>query len=180
MRPDLLIGIGNPLRGDDGVGALLLEELALELEERDRTIKTEQDRELDGELKRERSAGRSPAAQLTAVHQLTPELALAVAEARRVLFVDAWAHPDSAEPWIEPLLPRQREGDGPGRGCLGTHGLDPLALLVLAEVLYGWRGEAALLRVPAFAFPHGPGFSPALEQALPKARDLVRRWLGEG
>ena len=30
-RFDLLIGIGNPLRGDDGVGALLVEELAEEL-----------------------------------------------------------------------------------------------------------------------------------------------------
>lgn len=165
MRPDLLIGIGNPLRGDDGVGPLLLEELA---------------RELDGEPKRERSAGSPPAAALKAVHQLTPELALAVAEARRVLFVDAWAHPDSAEPWIEPLLPKQREGDGPGAGLPGTHALDPLALLALAEVLYGWKGEAALLRVPAFAFPHGTVFSPALEQVLPKARDLLRRWLGEG
>jgi Ni,Fe-hydrogenase maturation factor len=58
--------------------------------------------------------------------------------------------------------------------------LDPLALLALAEVLYGWRGEGALLRVPAFAFPHGPGFSDALEQALPKARQLVRQWLREG
>ena len=157
MRPpDLLIGIGNPLRGDDGVAALLLEE-----------------------LQRERG-GRHRGPELKAVHQLTPELALAVADAGRVLFVDAWVNPGLAQPWIEPLDPRGGEAEGASSGGLGGHGLGPLALVALAELLYGWRGEAALLRVPAFAFPHGPGFSAALQQALPLARDLVRHWLRGG
>lgn len=161
MRPDLLIGIGNPLRGDDGVAARLLAELA-------------------HEGPREGSPPRGPGAEFKAVHQLTPELALAVAAAERVLFIDAWANPSGAEPWIETLLPRPGEGVNLDAACLGAHGWGPLALVSLAELLYGWRGEAALLRVPAFAFPHGPGFSTALEQGLPLARDLVRRWLRGG
>ncbi len=160
MRPDLLIGIGNSLRGDDGVAALLLEEL-------------------DRESERERNTWRSPDTEWKSVHQLTPELAVAMADAGRVLFVDAWANPDSAEPWIELLRPPGGEEAAASAACLGAHGWDPLALLSLAERLFGWRGEAALLRVPAFAFPHGPGFSAPLEQALPKARALVRRWLRE-
>ena len=193
MRADLLIGIGNPLRGDDGVGGALLEELA-----------------------EERGEWSSPAMELRAVQQLTPEVALAVAGAGRVLFVDAWVAPEGAEPWIEALRPAGREPHRPALGGLGdrgdlggmgelaglgelggsgeladrgelggfggtgSHGLDPLALVAVAEALYGWRGEAALLRVPAFAFPHGLGFSEPLERALPLARRLVRQWLGGG
>ncbi|MFN9546367.1 MAG: hydrogenase maturation protease [Cyanobacteriota bacterium] len=157
MRPDLLIGIGNPLRGDDGVGALLVEELA-----------------------RQGSVSCPPGAEFKAVHQLTPELAVAVAAAGRVLFVDAWANPDRAEPWIESLLPRQRDGEEPENGGPGGHGWGPLALVSLAELLYGWQGQAALLRVPAFSFPHGSAFSAPLEQALPMARHLLHRWLKGG
>jgi len=160
-RRDLLIGIGNPLRGDDGVAALLLEELAEEWQ-----------------------AGRPAGAELQAVHQLTPELAAAVAGARRVLFVDACVSPQTVEPWIERLDPLEAQpasaGAGQGIGSLGSHQLAPATLLVLANLLFGWRGEGALLRVPAFAFPHGPRFSPSLERALPRARDLVRQWLREG
>lgn len=152
-----MIGIGNPLRGDDGVGAALLEELA-----------------------GERGGWSGPEAELKAVHQLTPELALAVAGARRVLFVDAWANPATTEPWLEPLALDTRNGNAPAPGGVGGHGLAPPVLVALAEALYGWRGEAALLRVPAFAFPHGPGLSAPLEAGLPLARQLVRRWLGEG
>jgi hydrogenase maturation protease len=161
VRPDLLIAIGNTLRGDDGVGAALLEELAREGAQ-------------EGGVWSPRGA------ELRAVHQLTPELALAVAEAGRVLFVDAWANPDRHEPWIERLPPPRGEGEAPEEVGPGGHGWGPLALLSLAEGLYGWREEAALLRVPAFAFPHGTHFSAALEQALPLARDLIRQWLRGG
>ena len=109
--------------------------------------------------------------ELRVVHQLTPELAEAVAAARRVLFVDACVSPHTVEPWIETLAP--------GIGSLGGHQLTPASLLAMAQLLYGWQGEGALLRVPAFAFPHGPQFSAPLERALPSARALVRQWLRE-
>ena len=157
MTPALLIGIGNPLRGDDGVGALLVEEVA-----------------------RERGGWSLPNLELEVAHQLTPELALAVAGAGRVLVVDAWIRPTGADPWIESLLPRGAEGQEMTTGSLGSHGLAPHTLVALAQTLYGWRGEAALLRVPARAFPHGTSLSVDLEQALPMARELVRQWLRGG
>lgn len=161
-RRDLLIGIGNPLRGDDGVAALLLEELAEEWR-----------------------ASRTAGVELHAVHQLTPELAAAVAGARRVLFVDACVSPQTVEPWIERLaslevLPPSAGAAGQAIDGLGFHQLAPVTLLALANLLFGWRGEGALLRVPAFAFPHGLRFSASLERALPRARELVRLWLREG
>jgi hydrogenase maturation protease len=151
---DLLIGIGNPLRGDDGVGPLLLEELAQDW-----------------------NGWRTASAELKAVHQLTPELALAVADVQRVLFVDACVVSVRSGPWIETLAVA---GDPVGCDSLGSHQLAPATLVALAHTLYGWQGEGALLRVPAFAFPHGCRFSAPLKRNLPQARHLVRHWLQGG
>jgi len=60
----LVIGIGNPLRQDDGLGWYVVRAL-------------------------ERTP--TPGARLRACHQLTPELAEMVSRARRVVFVDARA-----------------------------------------------------------------------------------------
>ena len=65
MSPLLVIGIGNPLRGDDGVGPRLAAE-AEALAPRPRR-------------------GREPDLAVRAVQQLTPELAPEVAEARAAL-----------------------------------------------------------------------------------------------
>jgi hydrogenase maturation protease len=155
----LLIGIGNPLRGDDGVGPALLEQLAREL-----------------------GSWRTACAELKSVHQLTPELALAVAGVRRVLFLDACSAPCTVEPWIE-RLDELLEGLTESSALvsvasnLGGHHLAPITLLALAQTLYGWQGEGALLRVPAFAFPHGSSFSAPLRRTLPQARELLQGWL---
>ena len=149
---DLLIGIGNPLRGDDGVGALLLEELAREL-----------------------GAWSTASAELKAVHQLTPELALLVGESRRVLFLDACVSPRTTEPWIERLAHQSVQPE-----ALGGHCFSPQAVVALARGLYGWAGEGALLRVPAFSFPQGTALSEPLVRRLPKARQLMRQWLAGG
>lgn len=61
--PVLIIGFGNPLRGDDAAGMRLIEVLE--------------------------AAGQPAGVEVLAVHQLTPELAGRVAAARAVVFVDA-------------------------------------------------------------------------------------------
>ena len=62
---DLVIGIGNTLRGDDGVGWWLAQ----------------------------RAERWRPAVQVRVVQQLTPELAAELAPVNRVLFIDAWLGP---------------------------------------------------------------------------------------
>jgi hydrogenase maturation protease len=59
----LIIGIGNPLRGDDGLGWDVADELSRELQRDD--------------------------VQVLATHQLTPELSEPVSNAERILFIDA-------------------------------------------------------------------------------------------
>lgn len=80
--PDLVIGIGNPLRGDDGVGWRLVQEL----EPR-------------------------PALARRCVQQLTPDLVAELAPRRRVLFVDAWLAPAAAAPTLRPLRPDPAAAD---------------------------------------------------------------------
>ena len=148
---DLVIGLGNPLRGDDGVGWWL--------------------------ARRAR-----PAATVKLVPQLTPELALEVAAARRVLFVDAWCVGQgdggagrNAAPLLRPLRP----GEGDEVGVAGGHALDPAALLALTTLLEGTGPPGWLLLVPAFAFPHGGALSAELRARLPAARRLLEAWLAD-
>jgi hydrogenase maturation protease len=152
-RVDLVIGVGNPLRGDDGVGWWLA-------------------RQVQG-------TGAGPLVRL--VPQLTPELALEVAAARRVLVVDAWC-----EAWCEagcaagaeaaPTL-RSLQPGGAEVGVGGGHGLDPGGVLALASLFGGDPPPAWLLLVPAFAFPHGTEFSAAVRRQLPVAQALLCQWL---
>ncbi|MCP9820418.1 hydrogenase maturation protease [Synechococcus sp. Cruz-9H2] len=149
----LVIGIGNPLRGDDGVGWHLAGTLA------DRSDRTDP-------------------SDLTAlmVHQLTPELAADLVDRSGVLFIDAWlaAAADPAGAARPQLRPVPSAATGPGSG---SHHLEPGALVALADLLFDSRPAATILLVPAFAFPHGPAMSPSQRALLPEARRLLHTWL---
>lgn len=147
----LVIGIGNPLRGDDGVGALLAEQAAV--------------------LTAAEPGG--PVA-VRSVQQLTPELAEELAQLDAVLFIDAWAAPAGAEPQLQPLCPAGAASAG---ASSDSHRLAPADLLAVSQALYGRAPEAQLLLVPAYAFEHGTALSAGLQAALPPARALLRQWL---
>jgi hydrogenase maturation protease len=134
----LVIGIGNPLRGDDGVGALLAEQAAAVLETR-------------------------------VVQQLTPELAVELAQLEAVLFMDAWLAPAGAAPQLLEV--------SPAAGAAESHRLEPAELLAISKALYGRAPVAHLLQVPAHALEHGTALSPQLQANLPAARALLQGWL---
>lgn len=73
----LIIGYGNPLRGDDGLGWRVAERLAAEW----------------------------PEAQTLTCQQLTPELAEPISRAARLVFVDAAAHGPPGTIHEQPLQP---------------------------------------------------------------------------
>jgi hydrogenase maturation protease len=149
----LVIGIGNPLRGDDGVGWWLLAELA--------------------------AAAPVPGRTLRRVQQLTPELAAELAVAERALFVDAWLAPPGAGPRLLEETAEAAAGGG-GPGAAGSHHLTPATLLAMASLLFGRRPPAAQLLVPAFVLGHGDDLSAATRALLPAARRLLRGWLAQG
>lgn len=147
---DLVIGLGNPLRGDDGVGAWLAE----------------------------RARRLRPTPQVRTVQQLTPELADALAQTGRVLFIDAWWPPVPAPggmarlPTLEPISVQSTQVGG---GAF-SHQLDPAQLLAITALLHDRAPQAWQLLVPAFAMPHGDTFSPRLLQELPRAEALLDGW----
>lgn len=143
----LVIGIGNPLRGDDGVGALLAEQAAVLT-----------------------AADPSGPVEVRSLQQLTPELAAELAQLEAVLFIDAWPAPDAAVPQLIALSPA-------ASSPASSHRLDPAALLAVSQALYGRAPRAQLLLVPAQAFPHGTALSAVLTRALPQAEALLRQWL---
>lgn len=147
----LVVGIGNRLRGDDGIGPMLAEELP----------------------------GRLPLAlrrdlQVRCVQQLLPELSSEIAAVEAVLFIDAWQPSAGAPqrghgPWLQPL------GDELQPGPF-SHDLDAASVVRLCALLHGCSPRAAQLLVPASHFPHGAHFSPQLRRQLPAARALLQSW----
>ena len=87
MTRRLVIGIGNPLRGDDGVGALLAEQAAMF------------------------TAAEPDGPAVRSVQQLTPELAEELAQLEQVLFIDAWQAPVGAVPQLLALSPAAASAD---------------------------------------------------------------------
>lgn len=152
----LVIGIGNPLRRDDGVGWRLAAEWGL-------------------------LRGDEAPARVLAVQQMLPELAETLSRHDRVLFIDATstgscrAEPADG-PWLQPLSP-DRSGDGAG---IFSHRFDPAVLLALAAELYGHSPRAHRLLLMGRQMTHGTAFSAAVRRQLPAARLLLQQWLENG
>jgi Ni,Fe-hydrogenase maturation factor len=185
--PFLLIGIGNPLRGDDGVGPWLVETWGRRRAWRGAVHGAQ--RGEGGDL--------LARLQVRVVDQLLPELAADLATAGRVLFVDAWRGDPGAGPLASRSGPRllpiaaaeRRAEAGAGWGTPGWtpgHQLAPAVLLQLTEGLYGRAPAAQSLLIPATAFavtdPGGGSacFSAGLRMELPRAWLLLDQWLQEG
>lgn len=159
---NLLIGIGNPLRGDDGVGRLLAEEWEAVVD--DKVVVD--DKAVDAALR------------VRSVHQLTPELVADLAGVDRVLFIDAWLSPAAAAAPVLQRLPASAPSSvACGEAALNSHHLTAAQLLALARSLWHAEPEAAMLRIPATEIAHGTRLSVAMELQLPAARRLVRQWL---
>ena len=138
---DFVIGIGNTLRRDDGIAARLIAELPS-----------------------------VPNVAALAVHQLTPELAIRLCDASRVLFVDA--HYTAREPSLTPLSPE----DDPD---VAGHTLSPAALLGLTKVLCDHFPQGWLLSIPGYDFGFGEELSDDARAQLPAAIGMAVRWMEE-
>jgi len=140
----LVIGYGNPLRGDDGVGWHAAEELA----------RTVQDDEV----------------QLLARHQLTLELAEPLSRVEQAIFIDAC---DGSPPGSVEQQPIQPHPEGAG-GEIFSHWVDPRALLACAESLYGSSPRAVLFTVAGASFDCVEELSPQVRDAFPMLLERVQ------
>lgn len=141
-RGALVIGYGNTLRSDDGAGPFVAR--ALE--------------------------ARVPAGtRILDAHQLTPEMAIDISVATRVVFVDAVdatretapreSAPQESGPRVSRLEPE------PGADPLNPHASDPGSLLWLAKTLFGGAPEAWLVAIPGIEFGFGEDLSPGTARA---------------
>jgi hydrogenase maturation protease len=120
----LVIGYGNTLRGDDGIGPAVAEVVAgLGL----------------------------PGVRVLVVHQLTPEVAADLTEARLAVFVDAAV-------CGEPVTAVRIEASA--AGAVLTHAADPRGLLALCIAVYQRCPEAWLVTAAAADFDCRDGLSP--------------------
>jgi hydrogenase maturation protease len=142
----LVIGYGNGLRGDDGIGPQVAEAVA-------------------------RSVAPPAGVTVRICHQLVPELADDLRDRQLVVFVDATTRLAPGAVATRSLT----AADAPAPSAGPDHRCTPGTLIRLAERLYGARPAAFLVTVGAAAFAHGEGLSPAVAAALPQAVAAVRR-----
>lgn len=148
--PALLLACGNSLRQDDGIG-LRIAEAAEQL---------------------------FPASRLrvVAAAQFTPEMAVEIASAAVVFFVDASAADEPGSIRVKEVTARP--------DTMETHRLDPPGLMALAQTLCGHVPEHAFaLTIGAAAFDYGEELSWPLRQAVPRAvrllHNLVRAYAAD-
>ena len=146
MKPLLIYGYGNPGRQDDGVGVALAEEL-------------------EAWARAEGVEG----VVFDTNYQLNAEDALAVAEARAVVFVDAAR--GGAEPFaFKRLEPR-------GEIAFSTHAMSPESVLALAAELYDAKPPAWILAIRGLAWEPNEPPTKTARNHLAAARGFLQKWL---
>jgi hydrogenase maturation protease len=139
MARILIVGYGNPLRSDDGLGWRAAEVLS--------------------------QAFSWPNVEVTACHQLTPELAADLQHADAVIFIDAAQGGQPGELKCEPVTSRAED--------IGSHQLSQAGILALAEQLYRAKPLAFAVSLCGECFDHGTALSATVEAALPQLLERV-------
>lgn len=140
----LVIGLGNPLRGDDAAGPEVIARLRTEL------------------------GDAAPDVELVEAHSLVPELAERLAAHATTVLVDA--DPQATEAHLEEVATSLDAT--PSRQPLG-HATTVRELIHLAQHLYGARGRVWLCRVPASDFTAGAPLTPACAAGVEAAVRLI-------
>lgn len=108
-----------------------------------------------------------PGVKILRVHQLTPELAEAVANARRTVIVDAGGGQRSSFRRVKA-----------GAGTALTHVLSAETLVGLVERLYPSAPAVYLLAVPGHSFDLSEKMSARSARSAHRAAGRLIRWLG--
>jgi len=137
----LVIGYGNELRGDDGLGPLVARAVA---------------------------AADIPGVCVLTARQLLPEFAADLAQARRVVFVDAAEGRQKSGVEVQPLAVENAT-----EWC--THHADPRTLLALTRAIYGQAPEAWWLTASGWNFDLGEGLSGMAEENVRQALACLKK-----
>ena len=162
----LVIGYGNTLRGDDGVGPRVAEAI--------------------GHL-------RLPGVRTLICPLLTPELADQISRAEKVIFVDAAM--DASDEWQVASDGKAWQVASSGKSChpspvtrhvqwrklrpnetsqLMAHAADPRTMVALSRDVFGRVPEAWWLTIPAVELGFSEEFSPAVQRRFAEAVDKIQ------
>lgn len=142
-RPTLIIGYGNPLRGDDAFGWHAAHRLI--------------------------ALAQGKSVRVLPAHQLTPELAEPISDAELVIFIDA-SHQGEPGAWQCKDIARNvlLASD-----CSSAHYLTPVALLVFARTVYGACPRALLFSFTTESFGCGETLTRSAKAALPEVLQRI-------
>jgi hydrogenase maturation protease len=138
----IAIGYGNELRSDDGIGQRVARALQLS------NVKS------------------------IAVHQLTPELAEALANTDLAVFIDACLATENSQVQVQSLLPNSSN-------VIAGHTADPRSLLALTQALYNRCPQAWWIKVPGVNFELGYSLSPIAEIGVAIALQKITQIIDE-
>lgn len=145
--PFLVIGYDNELRGDDAVSAKVAETIA---------------------------SWHLPEVKAMVVHQLLPELAVEIAQASYVIFVDACAEEScTLRAQLSPITARLKNASSRSL----THRHSAQGLLALTQKVYGHVPQAWLLQVPTKNFDFGEQLSSTAHRGIDDAVQTIERLL---
>ena len=140
MNKVLIIGYGNPLRGDDGVGWRVAEEAAAVLPD--------------------------PPVSVLTVQLLTPELADPISRSDLLILIDAAAEGPPGEVRCFPIA----AGSAAAASlAIGTHEVTLDRLLGMAQELFGHCPPAYMVTIAGESFEVSEALTPIVEAAVPEA-----------
>lgn len=144
----LIVGYGNELRGDDGVGPQVATTIS------------------DWQL---------PSVKSLPVQQLLPEIAADMAKADYVIFVDACGKRCAPSIQLDPIV-TNKEALARCTAPALTHACDPAALVALTHALYGDHPQAWLLQIPTEHYDLGRSPSKTAQQGVDSALRTIEQF----
>jgi hydrogenase maturation protease len=144
----LILGYGNTLRKDDGLGIYAAQALA--------------SLDLPNDV------------EILTYQQLSPELSSMLAKVDHAIFIDAALASNEEKPGTIKTRALQPRTSQPSSI---THHFDPETLLAMAGVLYGHVPQAMLFSVTAVSFELGEELSPEVTSALPLLVESIKEYL---
>lgn len=144
----LIVGYGNELQGDRGIGPRVA-----------RTV----------------ASWDLPFVKAIVAHELVPELATHLAEADDVIFVDACEQLGRVH--TVQLSPISLGIDNPHLPASSTHSHSARGLLALTQEIYNYAPQAWMLQTPAESFVCGQPLSSTAVQSCDRAIVIIERFL---
>jgi hydrogenase maturation protease len=144
----LIVGYGNELRGDDGVGP----QVAMTV-----------------------SDWHLPSVKSLPVQQLLPEIAAEMAKADYVIFVDACGTSCAPTIQLDPIVTSQEALAHCTTPAI-NHACDPSALVALTHALYGDHPQAWLLQIPTEHCDLGRSLSKTAQQGVDGALRTIEQF----